>query len=464
MKKGRKINTQKSAIKKVVKSSNQGIEKQVMAKRERGITLIALVVTIIIMLILAAVTLNMALGDNGLIQMAKFATNKYEQAAINESLAMNELSKGLGGGSGSDSTTPTETPEGGGGGTPEGQLTAASLNKDNYGDYVDYGLDLSGDKDFTNDWRIFYVGENTKDGKKETRIFLIAADYVPNTCEALNQAEALANMTKSTEEGYGACCSRWTESSPVKYHCNDKHNLNLNSSQPQCSFPEIFMPSGSFCNKGDHYYCSDHVGNTGAEGNINSRCASSLQCTGNWKPFVDNSKKFNCADYAIGGPTLEMWVASWNQKHGGQVENGGVTLYAKGKKTNQTSAESSGYTVGIGSAGILTYYKVNSTKGYGDTLYFPHQKYQNLVLFEGTETAADGSDTENNTSCNNYLLSSPANNALNYIMSVNYTGQVTSTYIGSVMSGIRPVVSLKPDVKLTKRNNTGAKTVYDINM
>ena len=47
--------------------------------QEKGITLIALVVTIIILLILAGVTLNMALSDNGLFSKTKEATEKYKQ-------------------------------------------------------------------------------------------------------------------------------------------------------------------------------------------------------------------------------------------------------------------------------------------------------------------------------------------------------------------------------------------------
>ena len=46
-------------------------------KNQKGITLIALVVTIIVLLILAGVVINQALGENGLIGMAKMATEKY---------------------------------------------------------------------------------------------------------------------------------------------------------------------------------------------------------------------------------------------------------------------------------------------------------------------------------------------------------------------------------------------------
>ena len=52
--------------------------------QEKGITLIALVVTIIILLILAGVTLNMALSDNGLFNKTKEAAEKYKQAQSDE--------------------------------------------------------------------------------------------------------------------------------------------------------------------------------------------------------------------------------------------------------------------------------------------------------------------------------------------------------------------------------------------
>ena len=56
--------------------------------KERGITLVALVVTIIILLILAGVTLNMALSQNGLFEKAKLAVNKYDRSSETEALNM----------------------------------------------------------------------------------------------------------------------------------------------------------------------------------------------------------------------------------------------------------------------------------------------------------------------------------------------------------------------------------------
>ncbi len=61
--------------------------------REEGITLVALVITIIILLILAGVTLNAALSNNGLFQRAKLAVEKYEESEEQEQIAINDISE-----------------------------------------------------------------------------------------------------------------------------------------------------------------------------------------------------------------------------------------------------------------------------------------------------------------------------------------------------------------------------------
>ena len=59
--------------------------------KEKGITLIALVVTIIILLILAGVTLNIALSDNGLFNKAKKAADDYKEAQDREAEEIDKL-------------------------------------------------------------------------------------------------------------------------------------------------------------------------------------------------------------------------------------------------------------------------------------------------------------------------------------------------------------------------------------
>ena len=58
---------------------------------ERGITLIALVVTIIILLILSGVTLNMALSQDGLFSKTQEAADKYKQAQEDEELEIEKI-------------------------------------------------------------------------------------------------------------------------------------------------------------------------------------------------------------------------------------------------------------------------------------------------------------------------------------------------------------------------------------
>ena len=61
--------------------------------KEKGITLIALVVTIIILLILAGVTLNMAMSGDGLFSRARNAADKYKKAQEDEAKLISEIGK-----------------------------------------------------------------------------------------------------------------------------------------------------------------------------------------------------------------------------------------------------------------------------------------------------------------------------------------------------------------------------------
>ena len=63
--------------------------------KEKGITLIALVVTITVLIILATVSVNTVLGDNGIIGRAKKAKEAYTNGKIQDDLAMDELLNNL---------------------------------------------------------------------------------------------------------------------------------------------------------------------------------------------------------------------------------------------------------------------------------------------------------------------------------------------------------------------------------
>ena len=96
-----------------------------MLKNKKGITLVALVVTIVVLLILAGVSINLVLGDNGIIAKAKEAQRKSAEASQNDLIGMNELAQqleekingsagsGSGNGGAGGSGTDTKVPEAG---------------------------------------------------------------------------------------------------------------------------------------------------------------------------------------------------------------------------------------------------------------------------------------------------------------------------------------------------------------
>ena len=228
------------------------------------------------------------------------------------------------------------------------------------------------------EWKVFYA---TSD-----RIYLIASDYV--------HYSKLTNAYKN-----GASCYN-TGTHPYSYYwASGGTSLETTGRQDG-----IFMATGYTLNSS----------------NKNSRCVSGLLNTNNWKDFVDT----NYADYAIGGPTLNMYIASWNAK-------GYTTLY--------TNTNTDGYYVGT-SANPTDYSADMSsdTAGYGDTLYYPHQSsYSN---------------------CSGYWLAAPSDNENYHLMSVYYYGTVDNFSFLNNDFGVRPLVSLKSGVTL-QENSGGTVTL-----
>ncbi len=271
-------------------------------KKQKGITLIALVVTIIVLIILAGVSISMVIGDNGIITQAQRAARDTANATVASEEQMNTLAEEL-----NRYLTEDEKTSG---------IFSKIVTSRNYGDYVDYPIDLNGDGNTTNDWKIFY--------NNGTNIFMIAADYVPNTSSYLDNA-ATGMVTADT---YGLY---WSEAPSTTQTVNPSVLTLFNQSWTDYST----NPSG--------------------------KAASILLNTNNWDGFVNSSY----ADYAIGGATLEMWVESYNAK-------GYTPLY--------TNTNDRGYYIGL-NEGTTNYWQFITEEtegitvsGYNDTLYFPHQE------------------------------------------------------------------------------------------
>ena len=96
---------------------NQNLARNNIKNNEKAITLIALVVTIIVLIILAGVSINLVLGNNGIITKAREARENFTKAAEEEQTTldslyaeMNSKIEGQGGSGGSGSGGNYDTP------------------------------------------------------------------------------------------------------------------------------------------------------------------------------------------------------------------------------------------------------------------------------------------------------------------------------------------------------------------
>ena len=75
------------------KKDYQKSSKRVYSRSDKAITLIALIVTIIVLLILAGVTINLAVNNQGIFNKAKTATRAFKNASENEQTGLDEADK-----------------------------------------------------------------------------------------------------------------------------------------------------------------------------------------------------------------------------------------------------------------------------------------------------------------------------------------------------------------------------------
>ena len=175
--------------------------KNIVNRRNSGITLIALVVTIVVLIILATVSINTVLGDNGIISRAQKARDSYSnsQKSEDEQMAVlaNEMAQYDTDNSGSGGTTK---PEEGITATVEGKTV--TITKDNVADYLgkvvtNYVPTATtvkiGEKTYTvsNNYRLYYVDFDGKYGEKN-------GVYLKADCTNKNYVLPITDTTEST--------------------------------------------------------------------------------------------------------------------------------------------------------------------------------------------------------------------------------------------------------------------------
>ncbi len=414
---------------KQMKKQNKRIEiRNEKIKMEKGITILALVITIIVLLILAGITINAITGDNGLIGNAGTAKEEAEIAnekEILEEATVSSMGKDKYGNLKQEtlqeelSDNDVEVTQSGnnfickfpsereyivnqdGDITEKKGLLASEISAENYGNYVMNYSDIDvadGGESQKSDWQIYYAGKVTDEA--EEHIYLISSNYIS------------------------------VESIPAS---KNNHTLTKGSYPYSAYFPDnVFndYPNGSddvaeetrYLN--GQYYEYLTYNNTKST-NTNMRVVAYMCDTSVWNKF-----KTDKAEFAIGSPTIELLFKSYNKKYG--------TNYLAGSlESNDTSKDSEGNPV---ESVNKTGYRISNNGGDSWTT-----AYNYGIITQDTTYRLTYGNTRG------IWLASPANGASTWnIMKIDSNGQVDNDgYLGT-QQGFRPIVCLKPDVQLEK--------------
>lgn len=137
-----------------------------IVKNKKGITLIALIITIIIMLILSGVVLTLTIGENRIFKIAKAAGKNYVNAANDEERQISNIVNEIWS-------------------TEENKLTLVSqITPNDYGKKIDYSANG------VSDWKIFY-----SDG---INVYIITSDYLDMSVTSTTIDFSSTKMTRGS--------------------------------------------------------------------------------------------------------------------------------------------------------------------------------------------------------------------------------------------------------------------------
>ena len=260
-------------------------------KSSKGITLVALVITIIILLILAGISIS-ALTNTGIFGKAKDAKQKSDEAALDQNTKLDEYESEI------NAYLPGQNNGGGGQGSGINANTIASAtDTEKANNYYGKSVNYTSANGVTG-WKIFYADSSN--------IYLIADDYVD-----------VAKLPRGTD----------TSGNPV-----GNAPANTDTDYPKAAPFDNIMDAYS---TGSARITTDTIKKlnksffidkqfTGVENsnvNNNMKLVAYMLDTTAWSTFKDNNEDNNGkADYAIGGPTIEMLMKSYSQKHNVQYK------------------------------------------------------------------------------------------------------------------------------------------------
>ena len=220
-------------------------------------------------------------------------------------------------------------------------------------------------------WKIFYADESN--------IYLIASDYIKyNYCPAGTQGNTISRKTDyqlAFDNVY-----------------NDYTGIN--------SITDTRIKS----------WIQKYLNVTQYSTNINAKAVAYMLDMSVWNSYY----KGDYADYAIGGPTLEMFVASYNQTHP--------------EKPIYCSASETGYFISWSDGGTSTYIEGLNKN---ESLYVINNMSKAYAMW----------------------IASPSASGTGSLVDIYYNGGINNYPYNANGAGFRPIVCLKSDIQLEEQSD-----------
>ena len=354
-------------------------------KEAKGITLIALVITIIVLLILAGVTIATLTGENGILNQAGKAKDKTTEAESIERVQVEVAgSYGL-----------------------DGTIDKEQLNK-NLGNIA--GLKI-GESNFG--------GENIVKELPVT-VTLNGYDIEINSNGGVEKIpEIIAKIRANPQAYYGKKVKNYNANGKTyRIFYVDKDNYfkgGYNTIYLKADFSGSVTCSTSYdanqtLIKKMNPLWGEKRGTSESSWNSKEKASAWLCDPSKWTAYCDSDK----ANYAIGGPSVEMYVKSYNQTHGDDALGCQYRTYfapGYGYKVNGT----------IQNDGLYTN---------GDTLDYS-MKYKSMYCGQNGNKTGD------------WWLASPSNGSSNAVSGVDGYNAFLSNINYDGACGVSPLVSLK---------------------
>ena len=267
------------------------MEQKRMQKNSKGITLIALVITIIVLLILAGVTIATLTGDNGILNQAGKAKDKTTEAESIERVQVE-----VAGSYGLDGTIDKDQLN-----KNLGNIAGLKIGESNFG-----GENIVKELPVTVTLNGYDIGIDANGGVEKIPEIIAKIRANPQAYYGKKVTNYNANG-KTYRIFYVDKDNDFKDGYNTIYLKADYSGIVSCSTSYDASKTLIKKMNPLWATKGNTVEAE-----TTTISNPNEQAAAWLCDPSKWTAYCDTDK----ANYAIGGPSVEMYVKSYNQTHG----------------------------------------------------------------------------------------------------------------------------------------------------